>query len=596
MTVVVDGSIGSRSASFRAVVPARSAHEAQRSVQSSLDGGSAATALLGPAQAALFDGGRAARPPSLSPSSHVEFSVRLTGSPDTVQMQTMRTTMAERLVADGTFERLSDALAAVAVVADDTPLRATFRVAVPVDQASSVQTAVQSVIEAGETSLLLGPSNAALLPAPSPPASVGGGTIAAAFSLPISRGATAAELQAMRQAAARRLVRDGVFDTLDEAVRAVAVVNDGASGGSEEATFRLLLPAHAAAAVRDSLAGDSTLLEQQQLDSSRSPPPPPALDASPTTSFSLPLTANPSATQLSQMRQRTAQHLVDQGVFGSLQEALPAVTVAVDGSAGSFEASFGVSVPASKVAQSLQALATSTDPDLLVGVGDSSLVDRSRARSDPEVSGSVAASFAVPLSSAPSAADMEAMRRSTARTLFDDGAFSTLQEALASVRVVAETTVGGANSAAFHVSAPAAAAQTVASSVADADASSLLGPAAGLLPAGGDATTPQLSSGAGVDFSVALSSAPTTAQITAMREATATRLFRQGLFVGEAEALAAVSVTVDGTPSAQFTCRRRPTSSPRRSGACRPPWTLMAARNFWARHRTCTGARRCRGR
>ena len=202
VTVVVDGSIGSRSASFRAVVPARSAHEAQRSVQSSLDGGSAATALLGPAQAALFDGGRAAGPPSLSPSSHVEFSVRLTGSPDTVQMQTMRTTMAERLVADGTFERLSDALAAVAVVADDTPLRATFRVAVPVDQASSVQTGVQSVIEAGETSLLLGPSNAALLPAPSPPASVGGGTIAAAFSLPISRGATAAELQAMRSGCA----------------------------------------------------------------------------------------------------------------------------------------------------------------------------------------------------------------------------------------------------------------------------------------------------------------------------------------------------------------------------------------------------------
>ena len=218
-------------------------------------------ALLG-STAPLLDASRTASlpPPTTTTGGAATFSVRLSQAPSATQLDAMRRATAQRLVEDSVFASLSEAMASVFVAVETSSaggVSAVFSVAAA--NLDAVRTTAAAAIEADGGSALLGATNAALLGTSTPPASLTG-SFDVSYSLPLTQTPSAAELRAMRVASAQRLLDDGVFSTLDEAVGAVTVVVDG-SIGSRSASFRAVVPARSAheaqRSVQSSLDGGS---------------------------------------------------------------------------------------------------------------------------------------------------------------------------------------------------------------------------------------------------------------------------------------------------------------------------------------------------
>ena len=181
------------------------------------------------------------------------------------------------------------------------------------------------------------------------------------------------------------------------------------------------------------------------------------------------MSTDPTLDQLDEMRREVASEL---GV--SVSEVV--ANVDVDSTTGLLEVAFQAAVSDATSARNTIQTAISNGGDALLG-STAPLLDASRTASlpPPTTTTGGAATFSVRLSQAPSATQLDAMRRATAQRLVEDSVFASLSEAMASVFVAVETSSAGGVSAVFSVAAANLdAVRTTAAAAIEADGGSAL--------------------------------------------------------------------------------------------------------------------------
>ena len=374
--------------------------------------------------------------PVFTASPSVVFSVPIAGTATDAQLQAMRSATATRLRNANVFASVEEALTAITVVQDGA--RATFHVAASATTVAAAERSVQESFNADAGASLLGTASGLLQSGGTQPTVDVRGETDVRLTIPLSASPSTGQVDDMRRRAAQRLVEDGSFDSITQALGAVRVAVDG-TAPRLSATFIVTVQAEKGIEARDELRQNAAAIlpDASLLDASRSIESPTLLSGHADTTFSLALARIPTTDEVTTMRRATAQHLVDIGAVDSVDDALAAVSVAVEASSGSFGASFRIALPPAAAAAAQQSVVSSVEADgglTMLGRSNAALL---RGSSPPtDVNGDSNIEFTVPLTARPTTSQLHSMRAAAAQRLVDDGTFEYRSEALDAVTVV----------------------------------------------------------------------------------------------------------------------------------------------------------------